>query len=117
MNNGNLLGLYNLLYNELNALKEKVDKLSNNQNSDDSMPNTVITDMYFSENKLNIVKYDRKNKTSTTLSIKLNENISTDDKIVEHELIELKKNNGVNGVRISSNNFETEINKIFKKMQ
>lgn len=104
-----LLNLYNLLYNELNALKEKIDKLSNsqvNQNNDDSMPITIITDIYFSENKLNIIKYDKKSKTSTTLSIKLNENISTDESIQS-------KNN--NGMRISSNNFETEINKIFKK--
>lgn len=82
MNNDRNFNIYNILFNDLNVLKEKVNRLEkdylqlkDNSNSDnsvgiESVP-VIVTDTYLSNNTLNIVLYDRKLNKSITKTMNL----------------------------------------------
>jgi hypothetical protein len=82
-NERNLMSLYNVLYREMNTLKDKVDRLEKGgdtikkaddtatlmKGKKDGVPQFIVTDVYAVGSTLKVVRYDRRADRSLTKSI------------------------------------------------
>lgn len=104
MNNDRNFNVYNILFNDINSLKDRVQKLekenfsnimSVTQITDESksIPQTIVTDISFDNNSLKVVQYDRKTDTTTTKYINLSE-LSEDEQSDNQQADKVVKRTG-----------------------
>lgn len=86
MSKDNNFSIYKLLFNDINVLKERVDKLEKENTEyknviENLIPSMIVTDVNYNEDSLKITKYDRKTNKNITESINYpeKENISSDN--------------------------------------
>ena len=121
-NERNFLGLYTNLSNEVNILKERLNKLDKSDKSDktgkdsqaedisEQYPTVFVTDVYLeNKNSLHVVKYDSKTRKTTKTIIKLDGSFSKN--AVQDSINTLKR---TNGTPISLENMTDEMNKLFQ---
>lgn len=82
MNNNRDFNVYNMLFRDMNTLRDRVEKLEKeiSQRKEPHIPPMIVTDVNIDENLLNITMYDRDADKNTTKSIDLS---NEDQDIIE----------------------------------